>query len=101
MGNPGCNVGGSYTGGYNWISALTSLSNQTLVQTFNHAHSGDVLDSTLPTLTGRSGIIQKQYPAFQSYQDRICWKNKVDDVLFSVFIGINDVDLVWRTVNET
>lgn len=98
LGNPNCLVGGSYTGGYNWASALTTVHNRSLTVTYNHAHSGDVLDRTQAGLEGRAGILDSQWPAFTGIEAGVT--RDPDATLWSVFIGVNDVDITFKTANE-
>lgn len=83
LGSPSCLVGDCYTGGHNWLTALTTLSNRTLTVTHNFARSGDVVDSALVT---RKSIKSRQLP-----QMKEVWERRSEDVLWSFFIGINDI----------
>jgi phospholipase/lecithinase/hemolysin len=88
LGNPTCYTGASYTTGYNWLSSLTSLYNRTLTLTYNLAHSGDVLSSVLVPSRPHS-ILGDQLPQLRSLS--IATPAGTENVLWSVFIGINDI----------
>ncbi|KAF8542952.1 hypothetical protein BDD12DRAFT_727623 [Trichophaea hybrida] len=90
LGSPSCLTGDCYTGGHNWLSALTTLSNRSLTITHNFARSGDVVDSDL---VQRKSIKSRQMPEM-----RAVWRPREDSgrrVLWSVFIGINDIGATY------
>ncbi|KAI5796587.1 hypothetical protein EDC01DRAFT_46620 [Geopyxis carbonaria] len=98
LGNPSCLVGGSYTGGHNWLTALTSLSNKTTTVTYNLAHSGDVVDGTV--VPGRNSIISNQLPSFVTNNlTSTAQYRTAANTLFSFFIGINDIGATMEAGN--
>jgi phospholipase/lecithinase/hemolysin len=88
LGNPSCYTGIAYTTGYNWLSSLTSLHNRSLTLTYNLAHGGDVLSTVL--IPGRQSVLGNQVPQLVNLAPNITTSNP-EEVLWSVFIGINDI----------
>jgi lysophospholipase L1-like esterase len=90
LGQPNCLQGRSYAGGHNWISALTTLYNQSVTATWNFARSGDSLDTAL---VNRPSILSRQLPEFHNVSQHIPINR---NTLFAIFIGINDIGATWQ-----
>ncbi len=82
------------------MTALTNVYNRSLTLTWNFAISGYVLDSDI--VTSRSGVKQIQFEAFLNTSatkpDFAPWRG--DNSLFSLFIGINDLDVTFQTPGD-
>ncbi|KAA8892772.1 SGNH hydrolase-type esterase domain-containing protein [Sphaerosporella brunnea] len=89
LGNPGCHVGESYTGGHNWLSALTSVFNATTTVAWNLAHSGDVISTALVPERG-GGAVEDQLPQLLGGAARLPPADGAQ-ALWSAFVGVNDL----------
>lgn len=79
-------------GGENWIDYDTTTYNKSLVLTYNYAYSGATIDSNL---------VAPYTPTVRSFTDQVDefltstapWTSS--NTLFSVWIGINDIDRTY------
>jgi phospholipase/lecithinase/hemolysin len=89
--------------GPNWVDFLTTLYNESTIQTYNLAYGGATLDSTLvppyePTVKSLVDQIESEFLPTYGTSDPI-WTSTSS--LFAFFIGINDIGNTYWTQNTT
>ncbi|KAK6983963.1 carbohydrate esterase family 16 protein [Favolaschia claudopus] len=103
LGNPAY-PGDTATPGENWIDVATTKSNHSLVLTFNFAFSGATVSRDIvPPYADFVRTLPDQIDelvAWDNGNTKRVWRS--DDALFSIWIGINDIDLSYASdVNHT
>ena len=86
------------TGGLNWVDAVTTAYNKSLILTYNLAHSGATIDANLvkPYTATVKSLTDQVNQFLTSYADEPAsapWSS--ENTLFSVWIGINDIGNSW------
>ncbi|KAF7306213.1 Carbohydrate esterase family 16 protein [Mycena indigotica] len=98
LGNP-TYPGATATPGPNWIDVATVEYNHSLVLTYNLAFSGATIsrDLVLPYADFVQTLPDQiaQLKTWDAGQDRRRWNS--ENALFSIWLGINDIDLSWAT----
>ncbi|PPQ92975.1 hypothetical protein CVT25_000176 [Psilocybe cyanescens] len=98
IGNPPF-PGGTATPGPNWVGYVTETYNQSLLFTYNYAFSGATIDANL--VLPFSPIVQTLTDQVNTFLATVSnkpattpWTSK--NALFSIWIGINDIDLTFQ-----
>ena len=110
LGNPKYPVGGSFIpdviytnnrvqgniggGGANWIDLDTTVYNKSLVLTYNYAHGGATIDTSLvvpyePTILSSADQVNEFLTTVASKPTSVPWTSF--NAIFSIWIGINDI----------
>ncbi|KAK7038569.1 family 16 carbohydrate esterase [Favolaschia claudopus] len=103
LGNPAY-PGDTATPGENWIDVATTKFNHSLILTYNFAFSGATVSRDIvPPFADFVRTLPDQIDelvAWDSWNTKRVWRS--DDSLFSIWIGINDIDLSYALdVNHT
>lgn len=104
LGNPAY-PGYTSSNGPNWIDFLTTTWNKTFVETVNLAYGGATVDGALipafaPTVLSVKQQINDEYiPKYSNHPSYFDWNPK--STLFSIFIGINDVNNAYQWANKS
>jgi len=97
LGNPPY-PGSTNVGGPNWVDAVTTVYNKSLILTYNFAYGGATIDANLvtpylPTVKSLTDQVDQFLTTYADKPASAPWK--CENTLFSVWIGINDIKGSW------
>lgn len=103
--------GRTFANGPNWIDQLTVQYNQSYIETLNFAIGGAILDRSAigpydyrlydggASPSVQDEILSTFIPSYGDSPARFKWTS--ESTLFTTFVGINDVSMVWWAPNRT
>ena len=105
LGNPVSNSSNppyhTFSNGPNWLEFLTDKYNQSVIETYNLAISGSVVNSTIFHSEPTSDLVHQIRARFvpnYATRDTAGWTSS--NSLFTIFIGINDANRAWSQSDD-